>query len=1431
MDDDNTNSLITSTPGGITTPGDGVLSSPPFSTRGTNIDSDGLSGYIGISFGKSRSDGMNSESAIYTPYDGASSTYNNINSGYTNNVMGSMNNKIYNNYGQPNQPDNNASLQKPKKTVVLHQVWGEGTTNNSNGKNKNNAQRHVGTSPSLFLHLPRKNSNNTFSTSLPSSNINKQPSRLLATAQVISPSVEDLDARLNRMKERVSRSLANNGRRSPGKRNMRPNTTQTLHTDKNMIPTSPKNKRNLRPLHLVKTDVENTKINSYGDLELPNQPELRKWMESYTYEQAQYKSFALHAEMHLKRLVLLGPLPNRLALAVSLDILGQLPNVVGRYSDIVNKIHDVLYQSCYVPIEMSLEDMSSTKESKKPSTLIEYFNRKCFFLEYEKTKRHSEQVLEAVKKLGVDARSTLQFMAPIEIHKIIKDVLLGLDLFNDEVRYKALDGLGPKDAAKMVLNAFECSKKIHTANQTIGLLLSIIKKTNPEQKAAIYESLFEDVAGDGMIRWLIEEADETLQEDVYRSLTEGFVNNNKNIDNRSGGGRGSQSMNTLLRNGQNALRRNNGGNSGMGNIVNGAMISVGNGDVASSVESFLSTATEEDVEILRKIIMHADEEHGVRWKLILPWEEDEDGVILDNQGDKFDTSKIDAAKRVHQEIDTEKKARSVIGMLRTKVHQGKHRKRRKKKLKITMAKFKLAARTVMLASEKATDEKAKKKVISVDISANSAEAFDADIQVNSADIDAAMHAFEDKSESFIKFCHREKKKLLNIFENLTADELANNKRSTIADWNKICQEHNLKIPDTVEKDILKTLGAPDGRGNIDINQWVSYLDSMISVNTGHEGDIMSKMGMGENGSLLENDQSWMVHLLDMVELAEEKSKKKKRLMIRVNKKSYPPSFNFSISSTRFNAQDFTRAASKNLNHTLQEIAGIYPEYYHTEINQSNKTRESFSSFVYSHYLANFGLPKIADVNLMGLVAATLAQQSTNKRVETFGQFFLTKKLDFYIEEYCQTIIHLDQLDKKDRWSPNKKRQTSASRKTSFSTSSSNKKAHISHSKKKKGHLPLSEKWVVGLSTMLKICSETMHRMPLSLWDSFVIQVEELADESRNQQKEIGSESPPRKKSLSPKKVGKDRGNSVSSSIGEDESPRKKVDNSPRKGSHHHHRRISAIMNDPKTRHIAVDVDKCMEIMLETLQEDRLLKVKHLASLFSAADVDGNGELSFSEFSTLIYSLDPIMDDSAIVKIYREALLLNEDPDCEMTTQSFVAAVEAHGLMHLAVENSSALGSVMGDMNALKKTWQESKPFIIGTFEALLRDLDEDSDLLVYKESGDKSLQGIKDRVLALEKLILENSAPKKAWQSYWIVMREFWNAATEGPGIQTLYPLELSMDKRSDDIALRLGDHNTMETEPSERVRRKSLVHLLMPDTRRITVTMPSMIGNSKSNI
>ena len=67
-----------------------------------------------------------------------------------------------------------------------------------------------------------------------------------------------------------------------------------------------------------------------------------------------------------------------------MDILGRLPSVVGRYSDIVSKIHKALYESCYIPYTKSLEEMASVKESKMPTSLIEYFNKECYFWSMKK---------------------------------------------------------------------------------------------------------------------------------------------------------------------------------------------------------------------------------------------------------------------------------------------------------------------------------------------------------------------------------------------------------------------------------------------------------------------------------------------------------------------------------------------------------------------------------------------------------------------------------------------------------------------------------------------------------------------------------------------------------------------------------------------------------------------------------------------------------------------------------------------------------------------------------------------------------------------------------------------------------------------------------------------------------------------------------------
>ena len=187
-----------------------------------------------------------------------------------------------------------------------------------------------------------------------------------------------------------------------------------------------------------------------------------------------------------------------------------------------------------------------------------------------------------------------------------------------------------------------------------------------------------------------------------------------------------------------------------------------------------------------------------------------------------------------------------------------------------------------------------------------------------------------------------KKKLINIFETLLADEIAHAKTSTVKEWNKAVEDHGLKIPPGLEDEVLKTLGAANGHGTIDAGEWLKYLDTILVVKSKHEDEIMSKMGMFQE-DIQDKKDSWLTHLADMVELANEKAKKKKkRLMIRLNKRGLPPSFAFSISSTRFNAQDFSRAANRNLTHTLQEIGDIYPEYFHSEICQA-KTREPFVS--------------------------------------------------------------------------------------------------------------------------------------------------------------------------------------------------------------------------------------------------------------------------------------------------------------------------------------------------------------------------------------------------------------------------------------------------------------------------------------------------------
>ncbi len=76
---------------------------------------------------------------------------------------------------------------------------------------------------------------------------------------------------------------------------------------------------------------------------------LRQFTDQYEAEVKSFASAALHAEVKLNQLSLLGPLPNKLALAVSLDVLRRLAAVSGRFKHLLSRVHDSLLPHCYLP--------------------------------------------------------------------------------------------------------------------------------------------------------------------------------------------------------------------------------------------------------------------------------------------------------------------------------------------------------------------------------------------------------------------------------------------------------------------------------------------------------------------------------------------------------------------------------------------------------------------------------------------------------------------------------------------------------------------------------------------------------------------------------------------------------------------------------------------------------------------------------------------------------------------------------------------------------------------------------------------------------------------------------------------------------------------------------------------------------------------------
>ena len=155
----------------------------------------------------------------------------------------------------------------------------------------------------------------------------------------------------------------------------------------------------------------------------------------------------------------------------------------------------------------------------------------------------------------------------------------------------------------------------------------------------------------------------------------------------------------------------------------------------------------------------------------------------------------------------------------------------------------------------------------------------------------------------------------------------------------------------------------------------------------------------------------------------------------------------------------------------------------------------------------------------------------------------------------------------------------------------------------------------------------------------------------------------------------------------------------------------------------LSADVVLETFLKHWSSDLKKKEDHLAKLFMSADIDGDGELTASEFTALVHSVDPEVQVTRAVEMYRSALhqSANESIDPEV----FVRVCYETGLVHKAWHKHNSLLDVAHGIEELKKTWRQSEPFVMGTLRALERDLQPDHALRTLDEAGDGSLPDLR----------------------------------------------------------------------------------------------------------
>jgi hypothetical protein len=165
---------------------------------------------------------------------------------------------------------------------------------------------------------------------------------------------------------------------------------------------------------------------------------------------------------------------------------------------------------------------------------------------------------------------------------------------------------------------------------------------------------------------------------------------------------------------------------------------------------------------------------------------------------------------------------------------------------------------------------------------------------------------------------------------------------------------------------------------------------------------------------------------------------------------------------------------------------------------------------------------------------------------------------------------------------------------------------------------------------------------------------------------------------------------------------------------------------------------------------------------------------------------------------------------------FVAMCYENGLVHRAWDRHNDMYDIANTNGDLQKAWKVAQPFVLGTLRALERDLPIDHPLRTGTEAGDGSLSDIKMQLQNMQKFSANEDTTKMAWHSYWMLLKHVGEAASEGPGVQTIYGNDIPGTRRIEEDTPQLELRSVKETPHKERKRRNALPFIMFPDVNRV---------------